>query len=98
MRREKKVALERVARLLDLATNMHERNPNLAKRYVQLAWRLKTKYTLRLPPALKRRFCKKCLSIWIPGRTVRIRIRSGTVTWTCLSCGRVYRMPTTKRR
>ncbi len=94
MRREEKIALERIRRLLELSASVHEQDPALAKRYVELAWRLKTRYTLRLTAELKRRFCRKCLSIWIPGKNVRVRIRRGVVTWTCLGCGKVYRMPT----
>lgn len=93
MNKWRKIALERIERLLDLAEELHESDPQLAERYVRLAWKIKTKYTIRLSRDLKRRFCKKCFSIWIPGKTVRIRIKRGTITWTCLSCGRKYRIP-----
>jgi len=94
----KRIALERIEKLLNLAAEAQEKNPELARRYVELAWKIKMRYTVRLPKDLKRKFCKKCLSVWIPGKTVRVRIRKGTITWTCLSCGRVWRMPTAKNK
>ncbi|MEM2300192.1 MAG: ribonuclease P protein component 4 [Candidatus Hadarchaeales archaeon] len=93
MNKWKKIALERIERLLDLAEEIYESNPQLAERYVQLAWKIKTRYTIRFSKILKRRFCKKCFSIWIPGKTVRVRIKRGIIIWSCLSCGRVYRIP-----
>ena len=87
----KSVMLQRVEELLSLAER--EPRPELSERYVRLAWRIKTRHALRLPPELKRRFCRKCFSIMVPGRTCRVRIREGVLTTTCLRCGRTFRFP-----
>jgi len=89
----KTIAAERIQRLFELADETFNKNQALADRYVKLAWRLKTRYTLKLPPHLKRKFCKKCLSFWKPGVSCRVRIQSGCVTVTCLRCGHVARLP-----
>ena len=89
----KTLAAERVARLFELAEDACRRRPDLADRYVAMAWRLKTRYNLRLPPELKGKFCKKCLSLSRPGTSCRVRVQSGYVIVTCLRCGHVTRLP-----
>lgn len=89
----KKITAERIERLFELAEGAFKGHPELANRYVELAWRLKTRYNLKLPPYLKRKFCKKCLSFWKPGVSCRVRVQSGCVVMTCLCCGRVARLP-----
>jgi ribonuclease P protein subunit RPR2 len=86
------IAAERVERLFELAELSFRDHPDLSNRYVQLAWRLKTRYNLKLPQRLKRKFCRKCLSFWRPGVSCRVRIRQSNVTITCLRCGRVIRL------
>ena len=90
------VAEERVKRLIDLASSIFEERPELAHRYVELAWRIKTKYNLNLSKELKRKFCRKCRSFWVPGETCRVRIRtdgSSRLIITCLRCGHQRRIP-----
>jgi len=94
---DKKIARERVERLLELAHETLREDPNLSKRHVALAWRIKTKFNLRLPRELKLKFCRKCLSYWLPGKTCRVRTRQKIITITCLECGRVYRLPIRKK-
>ena len=89
----KRIAAERMERLFELAEGVFGGRPELADRYVQLAWRLKTRYNVKLPARLKRKFCRKCLSFWKPGVSCRVRVQSGRVTITCLKCGRIVRLP-----
>lgn len=92
----KTTALERVERLLDMASSIYDERPELAHCYVELAWKIKTRYNLDLPSSLKRRFCRKCRSLWIPGETCRVRLRSSRpphVVVTCLECGYEKRFP-----
>jgi len=89
----KTIAVERIQRLFELAEEVFEKRPELADRYVKLAWRITTRYNIRLPRDLKRKFCRKCLSFWRPGVSCRVRIRQSSVTITCLRCGRVIRLP-----
>ena len=89
----KRIAAERVERLFELAEGVFGRRPELADRYVELAWRLKTRYNVKLPARLKRKFCRECLSFWKPGVSCRVRVQPGRVTLTCLKCGRIMRLP-----
>ncbi|KXA95733.1 hypothetical protein AKJ65_00960 [candidate division MSBL1 archaeon SCGC-AAA259E19] len=92
----KKIALERVERLLDFASSVFKRRPDLAHRYAELAWKIKTRYNLRLPRRFKRKFCRKCQSFWAPGETCRVRLRPSSpphLAITCLKCGYVQRIP-----
>jgi ribonuclease P protein subunit RPR2 len=64
-----------------------------ANRYAHLAWKLHTRFKAPIPLALRRRFCRKCLSYWLPGRTVRVRMRGGKAVYTCLACKERRRVP-----
>jgi len=87
------LALERAGRLLELADGISKERPELADRYVRAAWKLKTRYNLRLPRNLGRSFCRKCLTYWRPGVSCRVRVKSGSIIITCLRCGHVRRFP-----
>ncbi len=93
----KKIALERIDRLMNLAKEEAEKgNWERVKRYVYLARRIAMKVRLKMPKKWKRRFCKKCLTFWIPGKNLRVRVKSKRyphVVYTCLECGKVYRFP-----
>jgi len=89
----KAIAAERIERLFELAEKAFEKHPELSDRYVKLAWKIATRYNVRLPAALKRKFCRKCLSFLMPGISCRVRIQSSCVTTACLRCGHVTRLP-----
>lgn len=88
----KTIAVERIERLFELAERMFEKHPELADRYVKLACRIATRYNIRFPRALKRGFCRRCLSFWKPGASCRVRVKSGYVIITCLRCGHITRL------
>ncbi len=88
-----KIAMERVKKLLKMADSIFEENPKLANRYVELAWKIKTRYNLRLSREFKIKFCRKCRSFLVPGETCRFRFRSSRMVITCLECGYEKRIP-----
>jgi len=88
----KAIAAERIERLFELAEKAFEKHPELSDRYVKLAWKIATRYNVRLPAALKRKFCRKCLSFLRPGASCRVRVQSGCVVVTCLRCDHVARL------
>ncbi len=94
-RKLKSIALERVKRLLDFASKIFKENPELAHRYAEMAWKLKTRYNLKLPKPLKLKICRKCQKLWVPGKTCRVRLRSNQpyMSITCLNCGYIKRIP-----
>ncbi|MBI5228610.1 ribonuclease P, partial [Candidatus Micrarchaeota archaeon] len=62
-----RIARKRVETLLSLAKEMWEKDKTLSKRYVQLARKIGMRHQLKLG---NKRFCKKCDTIFIPGKTV----------------------------
>lgn len=54
------LALERIYRLFELAAE--EKKPARAKRYIELARKISARNKARIPPELKREFCKRCCS------------------------------------
>ncbi|MDI6819738.1 MAG: ribonuclease P protein component 4 [Candidatus Hodarchaeaceae archaeon] len=89
----KAIAAERIERLFELAERAFGERPELADRYVRLAWRLATRYNIRMPPHFKRKFCRKCLAFLKPGASCRVRIRPSYVVVTCLRCNHHIRLP-----
>jgi len=92
---QEQIAQERMRILLDLAGKESEKNPERAKRHVQLARRIGTRYNIKFPKELKRKFCKKCNIYLVPGRnsTVRACRKRQAMEVHCLSCGHVARFP-----
>ena len=91
----KTIAVERIKRLFDLADRVSSTRLELADRYVKLAWRLATRYNVRLPPGLKVKLCRKCMVFLKPGISCRVRTRPKPprIVITCLRCGHQMRIP-----
>ncbi len=89
---------ERIDILFDLAEKNAVSHPERAKRYVQLARKLGTRYLVRLGKELKRRFCKHCNTFWVPGYNLRVRLLPRRRTeYRCGVCGRVTILPYGKK-
>lgn len=92
-------ANDRIRTLYGLAFNRARQGDlDLARRYTSLARKIGMRYTVRIPPHLKRTTCRSCFVPMIPDITARTRIRSGRVIMTCLECGDVMRYPFRPRR
>jgi ribonuclease P protein subunit RPR2 len=91
----KTIAAERIERLFYLADRVSSTRLELADRYVKLAWRLATRYNVRLPPSLKVKLCRKCMVFLKPGISCRVRTRPSPprIVITCLRCGHQMRIP-----
>ncbi len=97
MLRDKEIAKERIQILFQKALEEAKKgNLELANRYIYILWKIKLKFHIKLPKYIKRMFCRKCLTFWIPEKTLRVRVRNGRVIYTCLKCGRIYRFPIVK--
>lgn len=93
-KRESRVsALEQIRALLDAAALAFAKDSAAAQRIVTQAHQLALRTRIRLPAVLKRRFCKKCRSLWVPSKTVRVRLAQGRVVYSCLVCKRIWRLP-----
>ena len=88
---ERDVALKRIRRLVTLAEGAS--GQDLSDRYVRLARRIAMRYQVSIPTELRRRICRNCESLLVPGRTARVRVARGRVSVTCLRCEAVKRYP-----
>lgn len=85
-----KIAKERCEKLLRMAREIYSKEPSLAKRYVLLARKISMRHRISLG---NREFCKKCSTIFIPGRTLKVRLAKGIRLNICSSCGFTRRIP-----
>ena len=89
-----KIAKERVDKLFDLAEKAAvDGEPERADRYIEMAWKIKLKFRLKLTKEQKRLFCRKCLKFLLEGKTGRYRTQEGTLIIECLNCGEIQRIP-----
>jgi len=96
---EKRVALERIETLFEMAENeAMKSNWTRANRYVDLARTIGMRYNVTPGPDLRRKFCRGCGTFLLPSTTARIRVGGGRVVCTCLKCGRITRYPYVRAR
>lgn len=93
MKSDREIAVERVRRLFELADEVHDENPERAKRYIERAREIAQKERARIPSHLKRRFCDECGAYLVPGKNARVRLRPEKehVSVRCLECGATER-------
>lgn len=91
---QKKIAKKRIEKLFLLAEkNSLKKRYDLADRYVKIARKIQMRYQIRMPKKLKRKFCKHCYRILIPGKTSRVRIQNGKIITYCYHCRKYQRIP-----
>ena len=101
MRDVKRIALDRIARLMEFARRHAEERPELAREAGRLALRIARKARIRIPIRYRRLICRKCgTPFYIPGSfTVRVRDRRSThVVIRCNYCGYVKRIPAVREK
>jgi ribonuclease P protein subunit RPR2 len=92
----KQIARQRIQILIQQATHTYKVDPKLAQSYIWTARKIAMAARIRLPKADKRRVCKKCNTLLVPGESSRVRIkprREPHVVVTCLKCGNLTRIP-----
>lgn len=92
----KRIASKRVRKLFEMALNIYNNDPELAKNYVNLARKMGMRYKVRIPKEYRLFICTKCKRLIIPGLNSRVRTqkrREPHVVITCLSCGGYKRIP-----
>ncbi|MEM4272346.1 MAG: hypothetical protein QXH30_02055 [Candidatus Bilamarchaeaceae archaeon] len=79
----------RIGELLHEARLSFRAHPERSQRYISLIWKLVQKYKIRLTKEEKLSFCKRCLSLWVPGKTVQIAFdqRRHSIAYRCKKCG-----------
>ncbi|MBP1910058.1 ribonuclease P protein component 4 [Methanolobus bombayensis] len=92
------IAQDRIEYLFDLAKSEFLINPDKSKRYVALARKIGMRHRVGIPSELKRRFCKNCGSLLVPGNNSRVRLQDEIIIITCLDCGDIERYPFGKEK
>ena len=89
-----RIARERMEILLDLAEKEVKKHPDRSRRYVELARKIGMRYNVRLG-SHKRRICRRCNTLLIPGHNSKVRASAGrkSMIVTCLNCGSLSRYP-----
>jgi ribonuclease P protein subunit RPR2 len=98
---QKDLAKERIETLFGEADRCFHDYPEKSHRYIGLARRIGMRYRTRMPPHLKRKFCKHCYSYLRPGVNCTFRLsqkRYPKVVITCKECGKVMRIPYLKAK
>ncbi len=95
---QKNIAKERIHVLFDQAKESFSKDSNLSDRYVKIARDIAMRCKVRVPPELKKRFCKHCYSYLVPGINCRIRTKEGKVVYYCSKCRKFMRFPFLKEK
>lgn len=83
-----------IDKLLDNARKSHDSgNEERSTRYVGMAFDLLKKNKIKLPKELKNSFCRKCKTVWVPGKTVTVSYdkKNDCLRVTC-RCGYTRRL------
>jgi len=89
---QQNIAKERIQILFDLAEKEFRKNPERSRRYVELARKIGLRYNVRLPKELKKKFCKECNSLLLPGKSCTMRVVGKRIlTIKCSNCNKIYR-------
>lgn len=94
MKELREIAKRNIKELLELALKIFHKDRGLAKRYVDMAFRIAMKTRTRIPKEYKCFVCRKCRNLLIPGVNCRVRLqprREPHIVVTCLNCGRIVR-------
>ncbi|PIO06481.1 ribonuclease P [Candidatus Micrarchaeota archaeon CG08_land_8_20_14_0_20_59_11] len=84
----REIAKERCEKLIKLAGA--EKDARLSKRYITLARKIAMRHQISLG---SKSFCRRCGTVWVPGRTLRVRRSKGATLYICLACNYVRRFP-----
>ena len=93
---KQKIAQERIEILFKLAQEEFDKHPERSKRYLELIDKILIErysflkcFNLRLTKEQKKKFCKKCHTLWIKGKTLKIEkgAKNQPDKYICKACG-----------
>jgi len=86
---KQKIAQERIEILFKLAQEEFDKHPERSKRYLELIDKIRMRVNLRLTKEQKKKFCKKCHTLWIKGKTLKIEkgAKNQPDKYICKACG-----------
>ncbi|MCW4052382.1 MAG: ribonuclease P [Candidatus Bathyarchaeota archaeon] len=94
---KRRIALQRINRLFQLAKGIISEDEALAQRYVAIARKLSMASRTSIPLEYRRQICGGCKRFILPGVNCRVRVqqrREPHVVVTCGYCGELMRYPT----
>jgi ribonuclease P protein subunit RPR2 len=97
----RQIAKQRIQILFQQAEETRRENPQLASRYVEVARKIAMAAKIRLPTQYKRRICRNCNALLVPGDNCRVRVkqrREPHLVITCLACGHQTRALLRKKK
>jgi len=88
---QRKLGLERIERLFELAEKDFPQHPERSHRNVQLARKIAMRYNIRMPGHLRSKLCRKCYKYLSPNINCTKMRKKGFLVVRCLECGNVMR-------
>jgi len=82
----RKEALAMVVGLVDKANKVFKKDKEQANKVVRKARRIAMKNRIKLPSGVRRKICKHCHSLLIPGINCKVRSKEGNIVYTCFEC------------
>jgi len=95
-----KLVLERIDTLFSKAEESAERNPDNARRYIELAIKNAMRYNVPVPRKYRMSYCSKCHSYLKAGvsSTHRTSSKQESLIVKCNECGNIMRFPYRKEK
>ncbi|MHA2377775.1 MAG: ribonuclease P protein component 4 [Candidatus Thorarchaeota archaeon] len=90
----RRLAAARIQTLWEQASQAAKTDPDGARRRMLIAGRVAQKARMKMPRHIKRRVCRGCGNVLVPGENCRVRVRqnrSKHLSVTCLDCGSITR-------
>jgi ribonuclease P protein subunit RPR2 len=90
----KRLARARIKLLWKQASEITKTDPEGAQQRMQVAFRVAQKVRIKVPQDIKRKICRRCGIVLVPGENCRVRIRNNRskhLTVTCIACGNITR-------
>ncbi|VVB67846.1 Ribonuclease P protein component 4 [Candidatus Norongarragalina meridionalis] len=84
----REIAKERCEKLIRLAGET--KDARLSKRYITLARKLAMRHRISLGG---KAFCRRCGTVWVAGRTLKVRRGKKATLYICGACNYVRRFP-----
>jgi len=89
-KKDKIAALREINGLFSKAKEIIKQDERMAARYIKKAKRIAMRHNLRMPREIRKRFCRRCYSLFTLNNS-KTRIKHGFIVIHCLKCGRIYR-------
>lgn len=90
----KRLARTRIEILWEQALEIAKTDRDGARRRMQVAARIAQRARIKVPKDIKRKICRQCGILLIPGENCRVRMRNNRakhLTVTCIACGQITR-------